>query len=260
MEPKIICFSPTGGGEKIAKAIRQGLSCNGIDNMEPYIFVIPVYGGHMPKIAKERFGNVHGTDSRPAILVAVYGNRAFENALVELEAFVRGHGFNPIAAGAFVCEHSYSTAETPIAAGRPDTDDLKDAEAFGISVKEKILAGDLTPINAADLQDEPSPETSVKNFSSFIKEYMRQQEDNPRTYIPELDKDLCSGCGTCIEACPAEAIREDFSIDASRCVLCCACVKSCPANARSFKSPFARPLSENFSVRKSPRWILNSFL
>lgn len=256
MKSVSMCFSPTGGGEKIAKAIQRGMGVNTGEGIEPYIFVIPVYGGHMPALAQERFAQVHGTGHIPAVLVAVYGNRAFENALTDLEAFVSERGFTPIAAAAFVCEHSYSTAETPIAAGRPDEADLNAAEDFGRQVREKLLSGNLSPIHAADLQDEPSPEASLKKFVAFVQSFRAQQAIAPQKSVPALDKDLCSGCGTCIDVCPAGAIREDLSIDASLCINCCACVKFCPAHARSFQTPFAQPLSECFSQRKSPRWML----
>ncbi len=256
MESEILCFSPTGGGKKVAEAIRRGLENIDGGNVVPCIFAVPVYGGHMPELAKKRFKDVNSRDKRPAVLVAVYGNRAFENALADLDAFVRGRGFNPVAAGAFVCEHSYSTKETPIASGRPDADDLKAAEEFGRQVGMKLAFGDLSSVDAAGLEDEPSPEDSVRRFSAFVREYREMQASRPQKYVPEYDVELCSGCGACIEACPAGAVRDDFSIDDSLCIDCCACVKICPAEARSFKSPFAVPLAENFSVRKSPRWIL----
>ena len=256
MKSVSMCFSPTGGGEKIAEAIRRGMDENREEGMVPCVFVIPVYGGHMPALARECFAHAHGTGRTPAVLVAVYGNRAFEHALTDLEAFVGERGFTPIAAAAFVCEHSYSTAETPIAAGRPDVEDLKAAEDFGRQVREKLLAGHLSPIHAADLQDEPSPEASLKKFVAFVQSFRAQQAIAPQKFVPALDKDLCTGCGTCIGTCPAGAIQEDLSIDATRCINCCACVKACPAHARSFRTPFARPLSECFSQRKSPRWLL----
>ncbi len=265
-------FSPTGGGEKIAKAIQHAMDANDhdyqyflnltkqsltdengtIDENLPVIFTIPVYGGHLPKIARSRFDKVRSACGQPAILVAVYGNRAFENALVDLEQFVKERGFNPIAAAAFPCEHSYSTDDTPIAVGRPDVLVLKAAEEFGRLVREKILRKDFTTINAADLHDEPSPETSIKNFVSFVKKYQTEQASTPKVFIPEVDKDKCGECGNCRSVCPADAIGDDFLTDPALCIKCCACVKSCPEQARSLTSPFARPLSENFSARKFP--------
>ena len=258
MNASISCFSPTGGGEKVAQAIRRGLEgCAPCSDVEPRIFAVPVYGGHMPALAKKRFDLVRATaDGQPAILVAVYGNRAFEHALTDLETFVRERGFRPIATAAFVCEHSYSTPDTPIAAGRPDADDLQAAEQFGRLVGQKLLAGDPASVRAADLQDEPSPEASVKRFAAFVREFSARQAASPRPFVPEYRADLCSGCGACIAACPAEAIGSDYAIDPARCIACCACVKACPVQARRFLSPFARPLAENFSLRKSPRWVV----
>ena len=155
MESEILYFSPTGGGRKVTEAIRRGMETIDGGNIVPCIFVIPVYGGHMPELAKRKFNDVVSLDHRPAVLVAVYGNRAFENALTDLDAFVRERGFNPIAAGAFVCEHSYSTAETPIAAGRPDADDMKAAEEFGRQVGEKLVSGNFSSVDAGVLKDEP---------------------------------------------------------------------------------------------------------
>ena len=276
MKSLSLYFSPTGGGEKIVRAIQNGMDGNDSDylcsfNLNkhavpssvctddesfPVIFTIPVYGGHMPAVTRQRLDAVRSTNGRPAILVAVYGNRAFENALTDLEAFVRERGFSPIAVAAFPSEHSYSTADMPIAAGRPDVSDLKEADRFGRLIREKMLRNDFLPVDASVLKDEPSPEASIRNFVAFVKAYQTQQAAAPRVYIPELHSDQCAGCGACRLVCPTDAIREDFSTDASRCIKCCACVKNCPSDARTFHTPFAGPLSEYFSIRKSPVWVL----
>lgn len=101
------------------------------------IFAVPVYGGHVAPAALERMRELRG-EGTPAVVLAVYGNRSFGTAVAELAALVAGRGFIPVAAGAFVGEHSYSTPETPIAHGRPDARDLAAAAAFGVQVREKI--------------------------------------------------------------------------------------------------------------------------
>lgn len=75
MKATIQCFSPTRGGEKVAKAIQRGLESDEPSDFMPVIFAIPVYGGHMPEAARQALGDVRGSGKQPAILVAVYGNR-----------------------------------------------------------------------------------------------------------------------------------------------------------------------------------------
>lgn len=101
------------------------------------VFAVPVYGGHVAPTALERLRDIRG-EGTPAVVLAVYGNRAFGTAVTELAAFVAQRGFIPVAAGAFVGEHSYSTPATPIAQGRPDAQDMAAAAAFGAQVREKL--------------------------------------------------------------------------------------------------------------------------
>ena len=101
------------------------------------VFAAPVYGGRIPRTALERMEGIRG-EGTPAVVIAVYGNRAFEKAAAELADFVRARGFVPVAAAAFVGEHSYSTERTPIAAGRPDGQDLAAAAALGRAVRRTL--------------------------------------------------------------------------------------------------------------------------
>lgn len=291
-------FSPTGGGEEVAMMVKRAISgeFSSIDDFDfnlvsedcdglpceclagvPVIFTVPVYGGHAPEIALERMAGIRGDGRQPAIIIAVYGNRAFENALVDLAAFVRERGFVPVAAAAFPCEHSYSTPETPIAEGRPDRQDAEDALTFGSLVRAKLEAGDFSEVDVASLKDVPSPEESMVRFREFVMNYQKAQAEHPVKYLPGRDVTVCEGCGMCVEVCPTGAIRnpETFGdmlseeergafrdkgpvvvADPSLCIKCCACVKACGVGAMSFHTPFALPLSENFSLRKPAVWLL----
>ena len=44
--------------------------------------------------------------------------------------------------------------------------------------------------------------------------------------------DECTACGTCLEECPAEAIKEgDMYVITDECTECGTCVDACPAGA-----------------------------
>ncbi len=271
MELYNITFSPTRTSTKVANGIISGMqSVNGwsvtetdvtyapangdspLDANGIAIISAPVYGGKMAPIAKERMKHLKA-DRTPCIIVAVYGNRAFENALNDMSEFVSSLGFVPVGAAAFVGEHSYSSAENPIAVGRPDKEDIAIAENFGMAIAKRFLDNSQNPVNTITITDEPSPAESLANFRNFVQEYMRQQQEAPKQYLPTVDTQLCNRCGTCIEVCPTAAISDDcLTVDPSKCIKCCACVKSCPEGARTLFSPFAPVLSANFNHRKSP--------
>ena len=272
-----VVFSPTGTSKKIASAVARGIaSAAGADPAEAAplktldlthtagasatlsadavaVIAAPVYGGHVAPTAVKRLETLRG-EGTPAVVIAVYGNRAFENAAAELAALAARQGFVPVAAAAFVGEHSYSTPETPVAAGRPDTQDLAEAAAFGTAVRKKLDAGDLTPVDAAKLKEVRTPLWPMLRFIRFVLGYRRRQKKNPVVYLPAGNADLCTHCGRCAAICPTQAIArgDEVHTDPARCIRCCACVKACPVGARSFHTPFAAALSRSFTRRKPP--------
>ena len=138
-----ICyFSPTGTSRRVAEAVGRGLNCAqtvvcdathdavsvAAERGDAAVFAVTVYGGHAAPLALRRLDAVRG-DGTPAVVVVLYGNRAYEHAACELADFVAARGFVPVAAAAFVGEHSYSTARWPIAAGRPDGDDCAEGRS-----------------------------------------------------------------------------------------------------------------------------------
>ncbi len=115
---------------------------------------------HVAPVALERLREIRG-EGTPAVVLAVYGNRSFGTAVAELASFVAGRGFVPVAAGAFVGEHSYSTPATPIAQGRPDARDLIAATAFGAQVREKLAKTGPSP--ARTRKRHPTPQQPPGN-------------------------------------------------------------------------------------------------
>lgn len=249
----LVCFSPTHSSHMIGETIIRGLSvAHSIEidlTYEPpqspllieqsiVVIVVPVYGGRIAEVALERMEKIRGKDSL-AIPVVVYGNRDYDDALLELKDWCVAHGFTPIAGAAFIGEHSYSRQDRPIAVHRPDGRDLRKAFQFGDRILRRLKKAGHTGV-AGDLK--------VKgNFPYKVK--------GPATLqTPMTVAALCTQCGFCVGICPVQAIQlqEELVSDARLCIKCCACVKQCPVEARIFDTPYTDLLFKNFSARREP--------
>lgn len=284
MKPETVCtvvFSPTGTSKKIATAVARGIASRAEEDPAEAaalktidlthaaaqsatlpadtvaVIAAPVYGGHVAPTAVKRLETLRGAGT-PAVIIAVYGNRAFEKAAAELAELASRQGFVPVAAAAFVGEHSYSTDTAPIAAGRPDAQDLAQAAAFGAAVRQKLAAETPAPIDAAKLKDLRTPLLPMLRFIRFVVGYRRRQKKNPVVYLPAGDAGRCTHCGRCAAICPTQAIArgDEVHTDPARCIRCCACVKGCPVGARTFETPFATALARSFTRRKPPVMLL----
>ena len=103
------------------------------------IIGVPVYAGRVAPLAVKRLAAIQGNNT-PAVIVVTYGNREFEDALIELRDITEKAAFSPLAACTFIGEHSFSGSKTPIAAARPDSVDLATAEAFGVKILARLAA------------------------------------------------------------------------------------------------------------------------
>lgn len=262
MEINLIIFSPTHTGRTVAEAIAKGFAAAsdvmrhtdltlpdyGKDDIVVtglVVFAAPVYGGRVAETAVERFGRVRAAEPgrTPAILAVVYGNRDYEDALVELRDMAVQQGFVPLSAGAFVGEHSYSRPAEgmPIAQGRPDDADCAVARQFGARSRAKY-------------DEETWPRLEVKGNVP----YKEKRPATPAT--PVTNPALCTGCGVCVDACPTGVVTLSAEgvagSSADGCIKCCACLKFCPAAARRFDTPYTERLFLNFSARREPELFL----
>ena len=270
----LITFSPTHTSKQVGEAIVQGLTPENLlvqditlptGELQPVetgaltVITVPVYGGKVAPLAMTRLEALQGAGSF-AVLVAVYGNRAYEKALQELDAKVSQCGFKVIAAATFVGEHSYSTADTPIAVGRPDADDLAFATDFGKKIAQKVSdAADEEHLYGVDVLRIPRPKQPIWPMLKFVRQVLKwKKQGTPLPRTPQTDADLCKHCGLCVKSCPNAAIvaGDECNTVAERCIRCCACVKFCPHKARTYNTPFAPLLSNNFKKRKENKILL----
>lgn len=220
-------FSPTGGTSSYVRETAQAMAPApeewdltrpevrrqerrfGPD--EVLVLGVPVYYGRVPEVA-DLVSGLTGSDT-PVVLLAVYGNRAIDDALVELADLCAARGFRPVAAGEFIAPHTFSAK---IGTGRPNESDRKTAQELGRRAMEKLEQPDWQP---AELPG-----------NRPYREFQRAP------FYPE-GEESCVNCGACVRTCPVEAISisNPKQTDAERCLRCLACVKACPTGSRAVR-------------------------
>ena len=199
------------------------------------VFAFPVFGGRLPEICPEMLRKFKGSQT-PAIAVVVYGNRAYDDALLELSDLLEEQGFVTIAAAAFIAQHSIFPA---VAAGRPDAADQEKIISFAEDCEKKLAAF------------AGGKSVTVKGNRPYVKA-------SPASLHPSGDKN-CNQCGTCVKICPVGAISagNPKKTDAKKCIACTACIAACPQHARGFHVPVlystvAKSFAKSNAARKEP--------
>lgn len=257
---KVVYFSPTEGTKKIVKAVAESISPeyeefditlpknrkNSLSFTKNDIVIIgmPTYGGRVPDLLLNFFDRFAG-DNTLSVLIATYGNRDYDDILLEQYDIFTAKGFKAIAAAAFVAEHSFTDR---LAGGRPDKDDLKTASNFGKAIAERLNDVQPLPVLTA---------SSIPGSSSYTLNCNKPMMVGPET------SDKCINCGICAENCPTGAIdATDFkTIDVAKCIRCNSCIKKCPVHAKAITAETYKSvqnwLIENYAdKRREPEIFL----
>ena len=270
-EINILYFSGTGTTRKVVLSLAKSLAvkieepvkCNNIDFSLPkarkqapcftekdlVIAGIPVYAGRVPNVLLKYLNSVKGNGAQ-AVAVVLYGNRGFDDALIELTDILSDNGFKVIAAGAFIGEHAFSEI---LAKGRPDESDMKRVDDLAGDIYAKInRRTDFSKLLV-------SGQKPYRNYYQPKDRY-----SNPfdfRVITPQTNKDVCIDCKHCTEICPVGSISYgDTSVMNGICIKCCACIKGCPVGAKYFDDEnylkHQHELEEIYAERREPKTFI----
>lgn len=237
-----IVFSPTGGTQKVADILADALAkelgaadaVSQIDLADPFIdetditvpadafavIAMPCFGGRDPEVAMKRLSLIKGSGAK-CVVVNVYGNRAFDDALLEMEDGATKAGFAVIAAVAAIAEHSIMHQ---FATGRPDDTDKRNLQEFAQRIAKQLQSGENTAAPRVPGNDP----------------YMKA---GAVPLVPKVTGN-CVSCGECAKKCPVTAINSiDFAADKGLCIACMRCIEVCPQNARSISKVMVKGAS-----------------
>lgn len=247
MAYKELVFSPTGGTRKAADMFTKAwgddieiidLSARKFDgtvisiaSSDTALIAMPDFGGRVPAVAVERLRQINGNGAA-CVVMCVYGNRAFEDGLVEMADAAQDAGFTVVAGVAAIAQHSIMPQ---FATGRPDAVDQQHLHEFAVTAKKLAEEG-------ASAIDAIPGERPYKQAGAV-------------PLVPSVKKKQCTACGTCAATCPVAAIDwENFKADKDTCIACMRCVDRCPVQARSVNkllvTAAAASLKKVASIRK----------
>lgn len=221
-----IYFSPTGGTKKAADMVASGfgteiktvdifdkdtdLSKLKLTDKDILLVAAPCYGGVAPAPAIDKLKLLKGNGAK-AVAIAVYGNRATDDELLQLQNTLNDGGCTVVAGIEALAEHSLART---VATGRPNKDDEKVLKSFAVKIKEAI-------------------ENNTYSKDLILPGNKPYKEFHGSGTKPVM-ADECIKCGSCAAECPVNAIpsSDPTKTDYNLCISCMHCVSICPVNAR----------------------------
>lgn len=239
-----IYFSPTGGTRAVADTLAKSVACNtGAENVsvdlikkgefgqsfspeDVCLLSAPAYGGRVPANAVNKIKTFVGNGAK-AVVVAVFGNRAIDDTLIELYDLAQSVGFNVVAGVEAVAEHSLARV---YGANRPCQQDKNELDNFGKNIAEKIK----------------------NNLSNCLEiPGNRPYKDAKASPMSPVVEANCLNCKKCAVECPVNAISTDdvTVIDTEKCFSCMHCVAVCPVKARHNSAELTAAFEERLRER-----------
>lgn len=201
-----------------------------------FVVGVPVYAGRVPAMAVERIRRFKG-EGTAAVAVAVYGNRDYDDALLELSDILNENGFRVMGAGAFVAQHSIFPK---VGANRPDEEDYRKIDQFAEAVKTLLQTG----------------------FGAVEVKGNRPYKQPGAIPIWPTGSGSCMECGKCATLCPTGAIDASAprGVNQEKCIKCGRCIVVCPSGSRKFRGLkyflASWKFNKAFSDRREPEVFL----
>lgn len=193
---------------------------------------VPVYAGRVPAMAVERIKRFKGNHT-PVVLIAVYGNRHYDDALLELHDIMTSCGFRSVSAGAFIAQHSIFAK---VGKSRPDAQDLLDMKAFANKTMQCLQVGFIGDIALPGNRPYKVPGgIPIWPTASY----------------------QCTSCGACARLCPTGAIDPSApkGVNKEKCIKCGRCIVVCSKHVRRFYGRTyalaAQRFNTNFIARRA---------
>lgn len=238
---EVYYFSPTGGTKRVSSIFTDAMEKEVVwhdlgsketmgEKLEGEMIVVaaPVFGGRIPSVVREKMEKLSGM-GKMAVTIAVYGNRAYDDALLEMNDILIKRGFTVIASGAFVAQHSMAPE---VGAGRPDQEDEKEIRKFAEAVKNS---------------------TSTENIHVPGNHPYKPEMNMP---VTPLSLPSCTMCGKCARVCPTNAVSitdGKVATDAEKCIFCMTCTYGCPEKARILPPPLQQKMEQMLGALKNVR-------
>lgn len=251
-----ICFSATNTTQRSVKILCKGLGLkptleiNLADNLEAefpefsaddvVVVGVPVYGGRLPAVVADSLSRLDGNGAA-AIALVVYGNRDYDDALLELTDYLSAKNFHIVGAGAFIGQHSIFPK---VGASRPDDSDGQSLIKFGMECMKAIS------------------DCNSSSKMPYIKGKKPYKVSANIVLAPTAKEQDCVKCGACIRKCLVGAISVEtpWITDTTKCISCGRCITLCSQNARKHSglkySIFGAIFKACFSKRKEPEWVV----
>ena len=241
MSLHVFCFSPAGSTRRVAEAaaaawggqpvwhdlgrtaVRAGMK---VQPQDECIIAVPCFSGRVPPVIAERIASLRGNGARTLTMVT-FGNRGYEDSLLELTDLASAAGFQAAGAAAIVARHSLAPR---IASGRPSAGDLSAVAEFARRAR-------------------------ASRGSTVRPEGHRPYRPYSRLGCAPVSGAGCTSCKICADACPTGAIRRSAGApaDISKCMGCMSCIQVCPRQSRSLPQEFQRQIAARLAQTAAGR-------